>query len=552
MLDPVGQGRPGDRVQESADELRPELVLRRSADQFQVKRFEDRRRRTVGPELGVPGLQEIERPALARREIGGPLQKSGERPAQRLGPPRLEVGLHADEVVGREFRFFRQKFADAVDALAGEIMADGIRIVLAGRFVVGREDGAVGRVEGVGQGREWNDPGPVVFVRIARKDGQPVALPADGNASAGIQTDVAIDVGIDRVDGDGGEISQGGREFRPVAGPVHLVGGPRFVAVVQSDPVQGQGLAPGEIGLGGDDGAVRRRADRPDGFAAALQPDHLAADFQREPGAVETVLTGMPGVDRFAVEVQGVRLDERIAPGDPGVVAGDDEGASRDADAGHVEPAFDGLVDLVPDPGQAVVEMHVVGQERLPGDAAAARDRPVVAGRGDRQAQRAQPRPGPVDDRGRGHAAGIGLEIGMDERFVQLRVGQELPEPRRVRSQLLGGAVQEAVLTRGVGAHPGHVADQIHGVLGPPGLEGIAQQGEFQGQPPAQGGRVLIDAVGKSFHGPDHGGRGLGQGSAGFLGNAQEAHEEVGIDQLLPENFGQPPGRGPADEVHLP
>ena len=138
----------------------------------------------------------------------------------------------------------------------------------------------------MGEALEGDEAGPVVFVRIAGQDSQPVAFLADGDAPAGIKADVSVDVGVDRVDGDGGEIPESGREFRPVPGPVHLIGGSGFVAVVQAHPAHRQGLAPGEIRRGRDDRAMPGGADGADRPAAAFDPDRLVAGLQRMPGAV--------------------------------------------------------------------------------------------------------------------------------------------------------------------------------------------------------------------------------------------------------------------------
>ena len=69
------------------------------------------------------------------------------------------------------------------------------------------------------------------------------------------------------------------------------------------------------------------------------------------------------------------------APGDVVVVADDDEGNAGEGDSGDVEIAGGGgglEVGLVPDAGDAVGEVRVLGEERLAGGGVGSGDDPVV------------------------------------------------------------------------------------------------------------------------------------------------------------------------------
>ena len=85
------------------------------------------------------------------------------------------------------------------------------------------------------------------------------------------------------------------------------------------------------------------------------------------------------------VDVLDVGAEVGEAPGDVVVVADDDEGSAGEGDSGDVEGSGGSWgfeVGLVPDAGDAVGEVHVVGEERLAGGGVGAGDDPVV-GAGD-------------------------------------------------------------------------------------------------------------------------------------------------------------------------
>ena len=113
--------------------------------------------------------------------------------------------------------------------------------------------------------------------------------------------------------------------------------------------------------------------------------DDFALVEEGVPGAVGGFVlgggAGAAGV--FDVDVLHVGAEVGEAPGDVVVVADDDEGIAGEGDSGGVEVRGGGLeIGLVPDAGDAVGEVHVVGEERLAGGGAGAGDDPVV-GAGD-------------------------------------------------------------------------------------------------------------------------------------------------------------------------
>jgi hypothetical protein len=89
--------------------------------------------------------------------------------------------------------------------------------------------------------------------------------------------------------------------------------------------------------------------------------------------------TGAAGV--FDVDVLDGGAEVGEAPGYVVVVADDDEGNAGEGDAGDVEIAGGGgglEVGLVPDAGDGVGQVHIVGEEGLAGGGVGAGDDPVV------------------------------------------------------------------------------------------------------------------------------------------------------------------------------
>ena len=116
---------------------------------------------------------------------------------------------------------------------------------------------------------------------------------------------------------------------------------------------------------------------------AALDVDGLLLVEDRVPGAVGRFVLGGGAGAAGVLNVEGLDFGAEVgkAPGDVGVVADDDEGDAGERDSGDVKIAGGGgglEVGLVPDAGNAVGEVHVVGEERLAGGGVGAGDDPVV------------------------------------------------------------------------------------------------------------------------------------------------------------------------------
>ncbi len=207
--------------------------------------------------------------------------------------------------------------------------------------------------------------------------------------------DVALVVGVDHVEGQrfGGE---GGGERGPVGGAVDGEGGRAEVGGVVGGPGEGEGALLGDGRAGGrvrgeeagDDGglhvAVLGAEDVEDYVFAAADVDGLGVVEDGVPGAVgglELARAG-GGAGSFYVDVLNVGAEVGEAPGDVVVVADDDEGSSGKCYSGDVEGGSGGSWGfeggLVPDAGDAVVEVHVVREERLAGGGVGAGDGPVV------------------------------------------------------------------------------------------------------------------------------------------------------------------------------
>ena len=105
------------------------------------------------------------------------------------------------------------------------------------------------------------------------------------------------------------------------------------------------------------------------------------------PGLVGGLVLGFVvfGAEVLDVDVLDVSAEDGEAPGEVGVVADLDEGGSGDDDAGYVEWAIGAggfEVGFVPDAGDGVGEMGIVGQDGLAGGGVVGGKRPVVGAGG--------------------------------------------------------------------------------------------------------------------------------------------------------------------------
>ena len=119
---------------------------------------------------------------------------------------------------------------------------------------------------------------------------------------------------------------------------------------------------------------------------AAFDVDGLLLVEDRVPGAVGRFVLGGGAGAAGVLNVEGLDFGAEVgkAPGDVGVVADDDEGDAGERDSGDMKIAGRGgglEVGLVPDAGNAVGEMHVIGEERLAGGGVGTGDDPIVGAR---------------------------------------------------------------------------------------------------------------------------------------------------------------------------
>src|SRR5262245_33034359 len=94
----------------------------------------------------------------------------------------------------------RKQFADADVAIPVEPFAQQrIRVAIAGNAVVGRRDEALRWVKNMRQLGVRNDASPLIFASPAGYRQPPITLSADRDVAAERVTDVALDVGVDKV-----------------------------------------------------------------------------------------------------------------------------------------------------------------------------------------------------------------------------------------------------------------------------------------------------------------------------------------------------------------
>ena len=221
---------------------------------------------------------------------------------------------------------------------------------------------------------------------------------AEGDAAYGVVADVALVVGVDGVLGGASPGGEGGEEGGPVVRGVYGEGGDAEGGGVVEGPAEGEDAA---ADGGGGEGGVE---DGGDGFAVAgggyfegLGGEAVDAD---DFGDVEDGLPGAGGGAELGVgagaagglDVDVLDLGAEVgeAPGDVVVVAYDDEGEAGEGDSGGVERphlrlrlrsgAFE--VGFVPEAGDGVGEVHVVGEEGLAGGGVGCRRLPSCWSRG--------------------------------------------------------------------------------------------------------------------------------------------------------------------------
>ena len=161
-------------------------------------------------------------------------------------------------------------------------------------------------------------------------------------------------------------------EFLPVLGRIKVE--ERVGKGVVERPAQGQlaGLAGDQAG---DDGAVAGYGDVHAHVGRVFYPDGFTAMLRRLKSCGSLVQTVC--AEGFDVEVLHGRFNVGEPPGDPTIVADDDEGHPRERDAGNVEVVAV-EVGRVPEVGHLVREVHIVREQWLARIRVGAGDDPIV------------------------------------------------------------------------------------------------------------------------------------------------------------------------------
>ncbi len=282
----------------------------------------DRRCSTVLPGHTVPAAQKLERFAFFGG-FGRGFQQIGQ---QLFGLQRELVTLDGGHVFGRELVLGGNHLFDTSSPVGWcPTAGQEVGIVVRHDLVVGGDDVPARRVVFMGQVIERDVAFPVVLVVPSRHRYVAFTLGADGDAAWSVVTDVAVDVGIDKVLRRHDVRAQGAAEIVPVLCVLQTEEGlHRRIVVLERGPAQGQ--CGGRIAQNvRDERAMPAGTRRPvDRLVLAFDPNCLADNGQWLPRAVDFDLVGVGRVDALDVEVLHVGTEVGHAPGDVLVMADDD------------------------------------------------------------------------------------------------------------------------------------------------------------------------------------------------------------------------------------
>ena len=337
----------------------------------------------VGVYVAVPVAEDVgglvEALVVCEGWRGGVVDGVGEPLGDDVVDVGVDIGLEREHVGGGKAVLGGESFVDEdlPDALVavgrGPVERDGVGIVVGGDAGVGCGENAVGRVEGLGKLVEGNVAGPLLRgVERVGGDGTDGGglgeAAANGNSADGVIADVALVIGKDHVLRRAAPVEEGCVKAGPVRGGVDGEERGSDVGRIVDGPVERERTFFRRVDAG-DDGrdqiAVLGSGDVEEDVFVAFDVDDLQSMEEGLPGAGGGLVlgggTGAAGVLDCDVLHGGAEVGE--APGNVCVVADDDEGGSRKRDAGDMEFAGGGRsfqVGLVPDAGDAVVEMHIV------------------------------------------------------------------------------------------------------------------------------------------------------------------------------------------------
>ena len=141
-------------------------------------------------------------------------------------------------------------------------------------------------------------------------------------------------------------------------------------------------------------------------------------------------------------------------------------------------------------------------------------------------------------------------DVGCDESRVFRQVGHYVVI--HLLAELLAYSVQDNLVAPGYGQVPGHIADQIYGVLKLPGIGFVSQHGKFEGELSPVHADILVDPIREGFHQTKYFRFGYFHHLAGFAGELQCPEKLVSLHQSRVQHLGKAARGDPAQQVHLP
>ena len=109
--------------------------------------------------------------------------------------------------------------------------------------------------------------------------------------------------------------------------------------------------------------------------------DHFVKRLRFFPSAVYAVFVRNSGIESLDVQILNVGAVVGESPGDAVIVTDDHERCSGKRKACNI-PSRGGEMNLVPDRGNAQLEVCIVGEQRFSGGGVRAADNPIVASQG--------------------------------------------------------------------------------------------------------------------------------------------------------------------------
>ena len=293
---------------------------------------------------------------------------------------RVDICLQRQHVGGRQL-FPRIQHAVDASRAPGRIPhgANGVRVFVGNDAAIGSRKDPTWRVEHAGKFLKRNVAGPFVGVVLAAHGQAAVAVGADGVKSRGLVPDVPVNVGIHHVLARRVQERRSVAEFLPVLRGVQVeerVGEGIVERPAQSQLARAHRRSSQLIGNEvRDDGAVAGDGDVQDHVPSVLHVNDFGAVFGLEPTVRSLVFAVL--VEILDVQILHGRLDVGEAPGNALVVTDDDERHSGQRHADYIVTTA-AQMRLIPKVRHLVAKVHVIREQRLPGNRMRAGDSPVI------------------------------------------------------------------------------------------------------------------------------------------------------------------------------